>query len=69
MNTPSNVSLTFDAADDIKSVVLLTHHVQRYQRHETRDLHQEVDDERHPGVEGKRAHCGHVRKGPKEEAG
>ena len=33
------------------------------------DLHQEVDEERHPGVEGEGADGGHVGERPEEEAG
>jgi len=64
-----NLLLTsFNAADDVVSVVLLPHHVEGDEGDEAGDLHQEVDGQRHPRVERKRTHRRHVRERAQKEA-
>ena len=45
----------------------LTLHVQRNEGDETRDLHEEIDEQRHAGVERERSHRRHVRERSQEE--
>ena len=58
-----------DTAEDVPPVALLPHHVQGQQRHEAGDLHEEVHEERHPGVESEGPDRRHVRESAQEEAG
>ena len=46
---------TFDTADDVESVVLLSAHVECYEGHEAGDLHEEVHQQRHPSVQRERS--------------
>ncbi len=49
-------------------VVLLSGHVEGDKGDETGDLHEEVDQQRHAGVEGKSADGRHVGQGAQKEA-
>lgn len=57
-----------DEAADVQPVTGLAYRVEREQGHKARDLQQEVDEQSHAGVEGKRSHRRHVREAAKEEA-
>ena len=56
------------AANDVESVVLLPGHVQGHEGDEAGDLHEEVDDDGEPRVEGERVDGRHVGQGAQEEA-
>ncbi len=57
-----------DAAGDVVSVALLPGHIQRHERDEHGELHEEVDDDGEAGVDGERVDSGHVVEAAEEEA-
>ena len=61
------IAFTFNTTENIKSMIFLSHHVQRNQGHKAWNLHQKIHNQRHARIQGKCSDSRHVWERAKEE--